>query len=73
MVANEVELKRGILLSFIAALLQGVTAIVLMSAIFLFLRSTAITMTNATWTLEIFSYALVTLFGAWLLFRKIGR
>jgi ABC-type nickel/cobalt efflux system permease component RcnA len=72
MVANEVELRRGILLSFISALLQGVTAIVLMSAIFLFLRGTAITMTNATWTLEILSYVLVTLFGAWLLFRKIG-
>jgi ABC-type nickel/cobalt efflux system permease component RcnA len=72
MVANEVELRRGILLSFISALLQGVTAIVLMSAIFLFLRGTAITMTNATWALEILSYLLVTLFGAWLLFRKIG-
>lgn len=72
MVANEVELRRGILLSFISALLQGVTAIVLMTAIFLFLRGTAITMTNATWALEILSYVLVTLFGAWLLFRKIG-
>ncbi|MGN6767798.1 MAG: nickel/cobalt transporter [Rhizobiaceae bacterium] len=72
MVANEVELRRGILLSFISALLQGVTAILLMSAIFLFLRGTAITMTNATWALEILSYLLVTLFGAWLLFRKLG-
>jgi ABC-type nickel/cobalt efflux system permease component RcnA len=72
MVANEVELRRGILLSFISALLQGVMAILVMSAIFLFLRGTAITMTNATWTLEILSYLLVTLFGAWLLFRKVG-
>jgi ABC-type nickel/cobalt efflux system permease component RcnA len=72
MVANEVELRRGILLSFVSAMLQGVTAILLMSAIFVFLRGTAITMTSATWTLEILSYALVTLFGAWLLFRKIG-
>jgi ABC-type nickel/cobalt efflux system permease component RcnA len=72
MVANEVELRRGVLLSFISALLQGVTAILVMSTIFLFLRGTAITMTNATWALEILSYLLVTLFGAWLLFRKIG-
>jgi ABC-type nickel/cobalt efflux system permease component RcnA len=72
MVANEVQLRRGILLSFISAVLQGVTAIVLMSAIFLFLRGTAINMTNATWALEILSYVLVTLFGAWLLWRKIG-
>jgi ABC-type nickel/cobalt efflux system permease component RcnA len=72
MVANEVELRRGILLSFVSAMLQGVMAIVLISAIFLFLRGTAITMTGATWALEILSYALVTLFGAWLLFRKLG-
>jgi len=72
MVANEVELRRGILLSFISAMLQGVTAILLMSAIFLFLRGTAVTMTSATWTLEILSYVLVTLFGAWLLVRKLG-
>jgi ABC-type nickel/cobalt efflux system permease component RcnA len=72
MVANEIELRRGILLSFISALLQGVTAILMMSAIFLFLRGTAITMTSATWALEILSYTLVTLFGAWLLFRKIS-
>lgn len=72
MVANEVELRRGILLSFVSAMLQGATAILLMSAIFLFLRGTAITMTSATWALEILSYALVTLFGAWLLFRKLG-
>ena len=72
MVANEVELRRGILLSFVSAMLQGATAILLMSAIFLFLRGTAITMTSATWALEILSYTLVTLFGAWLLFRKIS-
>jgi ABC-type nickel/cobalt efflux system permease component RcnA len=72
MVANEVELRRGILLSFVSAMLQGVTAILLMSAIFVFLRGTAITMTSATWTLEILSYTLVMLFGAWLLFRKVG-
>jgi ABC-type nickel/cobalt efflux system permease component RcnA len=29
-------------------------------------------MTSATWALEILSYTLVTLFGAWLLFRKIS-
>ncbi len=71
MVANEVALRRGVMLSFLSALLQGVTAILLIGAIFLFLRGTAINQTNATWTLEIASYALIAAFGLWLLARKI--
>lgn len=70
MLANEVALRRGVLLSFVSAALQGVTAIVLMGAVFMFLRGTAISMTDATRFLEIASYALVTGFGAWLLWRK---
>ncbi len=70
MLANEVALRRGVMLSFVSALAQAVTAIVLMSAVFLFLRGTAVSMTDATRFLEIASYALVTAFGAWLLWRK---
>ena len=29
-------------------------------------------MTDATWFLEVASYALITAFGAWLLWRKLG-
>lgn len=70
MLANEVALRRGIMLSFVSALLQALTAIVVMLAVFLLLRGTAISMTDATRVLEIASYALVTLFGAWLLWKK---
>lgn len=70
MLANEVALRRGILLSFVSAALQAVSAIMLMGAVFLFLRGTAISMTDATRFLEIASYVLVTAFGAWLLWRK---
>ena len=70
MLANEVALRRGVLLSFVSALLQAVSAIVLMGAVFLFLRGTAVSMTDATRFLEIASYALVTAFGAWLLWKK---
>ena len=70
MLANEVALRRGILLSFISALLQALTAIVLMAAVFALLRGTAISMTAATWFLEVASYALVTGFGLWLLYKK---
>ena len=70
MLANEVALRRGILLSFVSAALQGVSAIVLMGAVFLVLRGSSVSMTDATRFLEIASYALVTAFGAWLLWKK---
>ncbi|MCQ4633189.1 nickel/cobalt transporter [Shinella sp. CPCC 100929] len=71
MLANEVELKRGVLLSFLSSILQGVVAILLVGAAFLFLRGTTVSMTDATRALETGSYALIALFGAWLLFRKL--
>lgn len=71
MLANEVALRRGVMLSFLSAALQAVTAIVMIGALFLFLRGTAVTMTRATWFLEVVSYALVTAFGAWLLWKKV--
>jgi ABC-type nickel/cobalt efflux system permease component RcnA len=72
MVANEVALRRGVMLSFVSALLQGLTAVIVMMLAYFVLRGTAISMTDAAWFLEISSYVLVTLFGAWLLWRKLG-
>src|SRR3954447_13584047 len=71
MLANEVALRRGILLSFVSAFFQAATAIVVMTVVFLALRGTSISMTDATWFLEIASYALITAFGAWLLWQKL--
>lgn len=71
MLANELELKRGVLLSFLSSILQGIVAILLVGAAYLFLRGTTVSMTDATRALEIGSYALIALFGAWLLFRKL--
>ena len=71
MLANEVALRRGILLSFISAFLQALTAIVVMTLVFLVLRGTSISMTDATWFLEVASYGLITAFGAWLLWQKL--
>jgi ABC-type nickel/cobalt efflux system permease component RcnA len=70
MVANEVALRRGILLSFISAFLQASTAIAVMLLAYFVLRGTAISMTDAAWFLEIASYVFVTAFGAWLLWKK---
>lgn len=73
MLANEVQLKRGILLSFVSALLQALTAILVVGAGFLFLRGTTVSMTDATNALEIASYALIVVFGLWLLGAKLTR
>jgi ABC-type nickel/cobalt efflux system permease component RcnA len=71
MIANEVQLKRGIVISFISALLQGAVAIGLVGAAYLLLRGSGITMTAATQAMEIASFAMVALFGAWLLLKKL--
>jgi ABC-type nickel/cobalt efflux system permease component RcnA len=71
MIANETELKRGVLLSFLSSMLQGVVAILLIGAVYLLLRGSSISMTNATRSLEIASYALIAAFGGWLVFRKL--
>ncbi len=73
MLANEVALRRGVMLSFVSAMLQGLTAIAVMLLVFFLLRGTSISMTKATWTLETASYALIAAFGAWLLWQKAGR
>lgn len=71
MIANETELKRGVLLSFLSSILQGVVAILLIGAVYLLLRGSSINMTNATRWLEVVSYALIAAFGGWLLLRKL--
>lgn len=72
MLANEVALRRGVMLSFVSAMLQALTAIVVMGAVYLMLRGTAVSMTDATRFLEIASFALIAVFGAWLLWKKAG-
>lgn len=71
MLANEVQLKRGILLSFVSALLQAVSALVVVGAGWYVLRGTSVSMTDATDALELGSYVLVAGFGAVLLARKL--
>ena len=71
MIANETALRRGVVLSFASALMQGAVAIIVVAAAYLLLRGTGITMTRATSTLEMASFALIAGFGLWLLARKI--
>ncbi|MBX3582126.1 MAG: nickel/cobalt transporter [Rhizobiaceae bacterium] len=72
MLANEVALRRGVMLSFVSAFLQAAVAIAMIALVFLVLRGTSVRMTDATWFLEVASYALIMLFGAWLLWQKLS-
>jgi nickel/cobalt transporter (NicO) family protein len=69
-VANRETVKRGILLSFAAAFVQGTTAVLVVGIAGAILRVTAVTMTAATDWFEIASYALIAAVGAWLLWSK---
>jgi len=70
MIANETELKRGVLISFMSAFLQGATAFLVTGAGFLVLRGTVFTMNDATKWLEVASFAAIMVFGLFLLYRK---
>jgi ABC-type nickel/cobalt efflux system permease component RcnA len=72
MLANEIALRRGVILSFLSAAIQAVMAIVLITLAFLVLRGTSWSVTDTTWAVEILSYAMVVGFGLWLLWRKLG-
>ena len=71
MIANETELKRGVLISFASSFLQGGTALLVVGAAYLVLRGTSISMTNATDAFERLSFASIIGFGVWLLYRKL--
>ena len=63
--------RRGVALSFASAIVQAISAIVIVAIGTIVLRVTATTMTAATDTIEIASYAAIALFGAWLLWTKL--
>ena len=62
--------RRGILIAFAAALMQGVVAIAVVLIAVMILKATSIGMTKATDWFTIGSYGLVTMVGAWLLWAK---
>jgi nickel/cobalt transporter (NicO) family protein len=70
LLASHQTVRRGIVISFAAALMQGCTAIAIVLIAAVLLRATAIGMTRATDWFEIASYALIAAVGAWLLWIK---
>ncbi|WP_375464989.1 nickel/cobalt transporter [uncultured Methylobacterium sp.] len=73
LVAGERVLRRGLGLSFAAAMLQALVAIAIVGAGRLVLGATAAGMTRAGNTIETASFALVALLGLALTWRKAGR
>ncbi|WP_417423181.1 nickel/cobalt transporter [Hoeflea sp.] len=71
MIANEVALRRGVLLSFLSSFLQALTAVIVVGLAYYVLRGASISMTQATWFMETASYGLIAAFGFWLLSRKL--
>lgn len=72
MIANEVVLRRGVILSFLSAIMQALMAILAIGAAYLVLRGTTFSLTDATHYMELASYLLIAAFGAWLLWRKMN-
>jgi ABC-type nickel/cobalt efflux system permease component RcnA len=71
-VADNRSLRRGLGLSFAAAILQALVAIALVGTLTLVLRATARQMSQTTWAIEQASFALVALVGLYVLWRKAG-
>ena len=71
MIANEVALRRGVVLALFSSMLQALTAVTVVGVAYYLLRGLSVSMTQATHFMEIASYALITLFGLWLLSRKL--
>ena len=72
LLANEETWRRGITLSFAAALMQSLTAVIIVGVAAVLLGATAKLMGDTVWIIEIVSYGLIMLLGARLLWVK-GR
>jgi ABC-type nickel/cobalt efflux system permease component RcnA len=72
LVANEETARRGIVLSFVSALLQALVAVVIVGIGAWLLNATARSMCSAEKAIEIASYALIAAFGARLVWTKGG-
>ena len=71
LLAHEAQVKRGILLSFVSAMLQSLVAIGFVLVAASLLGMTAMAMSDAANWIGIVSYAMIALLGLWLILRKI--
>lgn len=71
--ANRQTARNGALLALVSSLVQALVAIAMVAVLALIFNATAATMNQATRWLELASYGLVTLLGAWLVWVKAVR
>ncbi|SEJ40994.1 nickel/cobalt transporter [Achromobacter sp. NFACC18-2] len=71
--ANRQTARNGALLALASSLIQALVAILLVAVLAMVFNATAATMNEATRWLELASYGLVTLLGAWLVWIKAVR
>jgi ABC-type nickel/cobalt efflux system permease component RcnA/ABC-type uncharacterized transport system substrate-binding protein len=69
--ANEEQVRRGVFLSFLSAMLQSAVAIAFVLVAASVLGMTAMAMSDAANWIGIVSYAGIALLGVWLLLRKL--
>jgi nickel/cobalt exporter len=73
LLATENELRRGILIAFMSAVVQALTAIVIVSALLVFVTAVGTTARDVAGFLESASYALIALMGAYLVWTAFRR
>jgi nickel/cobalt exporter len=71
--ANHETLRRGVMLSFLSAFIQALSAIALVGVLAIVLNATSLQMRVAEGWIETISWAFVAAVGAWLLFTQIRR
>jgi nickel/cobalt exporter len=70
-VANEETVRRGVMISFIAAAIQAMTAVAVIGVFAIALNASGLTIKAWSLQLESASYALIALVGLWLLFGQL--
>lgn len=71
LLATENELHRGILIAFMSAVIQALTAIAIVSALLLFVTAVGSTARDVAGFLESASYGLIALMGAYLIWTAL--
>ena len=71
--ANEAQVRRGVWLSFLSAMLQSLVAVGFVLVAALVLGMTSMAMNDAAHWIGVLSYALIVLLGLWLIARKVFR
>lgn len=71
--ANEKTVRRGIMLSFLAAFIQALSAIAIVGVLAIAMRATSLEIKSAEAWIETVSWGLVALIGVWLLYGQLSK